>query len=560
MPFSLHLLLAGKPQFSWASLIERPGYDDDNLAWVKLFICIVALIALFYEASREAEGNPISRKWKKLAAATFAIIGAVSYFQYFQIGYRDFYHRWEFFHYYIGSKYYKEIGFEGIYTCAAAAEAELPKGSAGPNDNPAQEVRTRKIRDLRVNLIVDTADWVNNPGKCKDGGDGRLAFTPERWEAFKFDVAFFRRTSYGNYWRDMQKDHGYNPPPVWGLTGWIFATIHPATETYIKMLSALDVILFAGMFGAIAWAFGWRVMAIAVLFWGTQDASPFYWTGGAFLRQDWLFYAMLSACMIRRNKHFWGGFFLTYSTLLRVFPLFFFAGWGVVAVAHFYRKKKLHPLHIKLATGCIAAACVLIPASMAVHGVKAWPEFIHHISVHKGTPLTNHMGWQTIVAHRADGRMAITKDPRRMDPFETWKDMRRDRVKELNLIFRAGQALMFAMFAWACWHLKNLWIVEALGTLITTIGVELTCYYYSYFIYGAMLSKGRRPIEIALILCSLGSEWAHVKYGWFDDRFTAMSVIFLFLALFMVAIYSRSPMKLFAPQTRKLPAKPAPAE
>ena len=36
------------------------------------------------------------------------------------------------------------------------------------------------------------------------------------------------------------------------------------------------------------WAFGWRVMAVATVFWGCNAPANFYWTGGAFLRQDWI--------------------------------------------------------------------------------------------------------------------------------------------------------------------------------------------------------------------------------------------------------------------------------
>lgn len=529
---SLHYLLAAA-NLSIADLFDRPGYDENHLAQLKLFFALFTLVILYYEASREMEGNPVPLRWKKIVAGILGVAGVVAYFQFFQIGYKEFYHRWEFFHYYVGSKYYKEIGFEGIYTCAAVAEFDL---------GYQKEARTRKLRDLRENLIVPTKDILEHPERCK------AAFTPERWDAFKADIDFFRRVSLGNYWTDMQKDHGYNPPPVWGLTGWLFSSLHPATEGYCQLLSSLDILLFSAMFGMVGWAFGWRVMCVALIFWGTQDASPFYWTGGAFLRQDWLFYTIASACMLRKQKYFWGGAFLMYGTLLRVFPLFFFAGWIVVAAAQLWRSYKKGAIsmpitHRKVLAGSVAAALVLIPASSMVHGWRAWPDFIHHISVHNSTPLTNHMGWKTIVAHRADGRMAVAKDPKLTDPFEKWKDMRRERVQQLKVVYLGGIAVMFGAFCWACWRLKNLWIVEALGCLLVTIGVELTCYYYSYFIFGAMLSKVRRHIEWALLVTSALTEIAHLQLNWFDDRFTAMSVAFLVLSLFMVMLFSRRPWK-----------------
>ncbi len=560
MPSLLFLLSSSAP-FSLASLLDRPGYDEANLANAKLILAIVTLGALLYEASREAEGNPVPLRWKKIVGGTLAVVGVISYFQFFQIGYKEFYHRWEFYHYYVGSKYFRNIGYEGIYTCTAVAESELPDGSAAPNDRPKQEIKTRKLRDLRVNLIKNSIDWVEKPELCKEGFKKRDGtFDQETWDAFKRDIAFFRKVMWGNYWRDSQKDHGYNPPPVWGVTGWLFANLHEATATYCKILSAIDVCLFSAMFGMIAWAFGWRVMCIAILFWGTQDASPFYWTGGAFLRQDWLFYTIGSACMIRKRKYLIGSAMLTYGAMLRVFPMFFFFGWAVVAAAYITKKLRTekdvwkegflagwrritHPAHRQLGIGLVGASVVLVSASVAIHGVESWTGFFRHtIGTHGNTALTNNMGWKTIVAHSAEGRMQIAKDPRLQDPFEKWKKMRADRAdKELKLVKWAGRLLMLGMFAYACWRLKNLWVVEALGILPAIALVEVTCYYYSYFLFGALLSKGRRPIEIALIVGALLTEVFHLNHGWFDDRFTAMSVAFVVLAMFIVAMYMRRP-------------------
>ena len=126
-----------------------------------------------------------------------------AYFDFFNpnIRYPEYYHRHEFFHYYLGSKYTQELGYKRIYECAAAAEIDMGKGA---------EVRRRELRDLRVNLIKpNTApDVAAHIDECKP------RFSPKKWEAFKKDVAWFAQVSRGGYWDNMQKDHGYNPPPV----------------------------------------------------------------------------------------------------------------------------------------------------------------------------------------------------------------------------------------------------------------------------------------------------------------------------------------------------------
>jgi hypothetical protein len=420
-------------------------------------------------------------------------------------------------------------------------------------------VRVRKLRDLRVNLIKDTTDWVEHPELCTagDAAEGRRAFTPARWSAFKEDVAFFRRVSFaGPYWNGMQTDHGYNPPPVWGLLGRFFSDLHPADVTTMKLLASIDPILMAAMFGMIAWAFGWRVVCVALLFFGTQDASPFFWTGGAFLRQDWLFCTLASACLVRKKHYFSGGTFLAYGTMLRVFPLFFFCGWLVVAAAYAYRKIAIEriplslsrdtfcrvtPPHLRrVAAGAAVGALALFAATIPVTGFSAWRSFVHHISVHNETALTNHMGWKTIVSHSAEGRMQIAEDPRLQDHFQTWKAMRTERKRNLRFVVWGGTALMMGAFVLACWRTKSLWVVEALGCLPATVLIELTDYYYSFFLFGALLSRGRRTLEIALVAASIASEWCHIRFRYFDDRFVAMSMVFTILALFMVAVHLRS--------------------
>jgi hypothetical protein len=356
----------------------------------------------------------------------------------------------------------------------------------------------------------------------------------------------------------MQKDHGYNPPPTWALLGRFFADLHPADVATMKALSAIDPALFAVTFGMIAWAFGWRVMCVGVVFWGLNDAAPFYWTGGAFLRQDWLLATIAAACFFRRRYFALGGAALAYATLLRVFPVFLFAGVVVTMLAGAYgawRRDRAvlrglpldvlravtTPAHRRIVLGAALCGLVLVPLSAWNHGAKAWPTFVHHIAVHNATPLTNHMGWKTIVSHSAEGRAEVAEDARLVDSFATWKAMRRERVKRLWPVHVGGMIALMGLFVWATSRLKSAWVVTALSCLPAMVLIELTDYYYSFFLLGALLTRGRRPLELALVAAAMASGVCHLGYRFFDDRFVAMSVVYLGLAVLMVASYSRRP-------------------
>ena len=88
------------------------------------------------------------------------------------------------------------------------------------------------------------------------------------------------------------------------------------------------------MMAMIWWAFGWRALCVALAVFATNFPSRFYWTGGAFLRWDWLFYLVGGICLLRKEKcRRWAASSSAYTTLLRVFPVFVFVGPLMVLVA-----------------------------------------------------------------------------------------------------------------------------------------------------------------------------------------------------------------------------------
>ena len=62
--------------------------------------------------------------WAKGIALALAVMSIGAYFRYGDFGFQNFYHRHEFFHYYLGSKYDRELGYERLYECVAVAQAD----------------------------------------------------------------------------------------------------------------------------------------------------------------------------------------------------------------------------------------------------------------------------------------------------------------------------------------------------------------------------------------------------------------------------------------------------
>jgi hypothetical protein len=221
-------LLAGKI----GNAMPSSGSDSGHARAIDLLKAVVAIAAagaVFYEAHRAGERRPVAERWKKVVGATLAVAAVVLYFTSFRFGYPKYYHRWDQYHYYMGAKYFPEIGYDGLYKCSTIAQDEIGKatveidGKSRTFDLKAEVRKSdKKIRNLSGdNLLMKVDDLLANPEQC------RSRFRPERWEQYKRDVTFFATQCYvDSYWTNMQQDHGYNPPPVWTLAGYLLGNLH----------------------------------------------------------------------------------------------------------------------------------------------------------------------------------------------------------------------------------------------------------------------------------------------------------------------------------------------
>jgi hypothetical protein len=550
-------------------------------------IAMTAAGWVFIEMYRSGQKRPVAERWSKLVLITLAVSAIVVYFQTFRFGYPKFYHRWDQYHYYMGAKYYPEIGYDGLYKCTAIAQDELGDGvelEVFGNKRKfdfRKEVRKpeKKIRNLSGdNLLVKAEDILADPDQC------RSRFSPERWEAYKQDVAFFGSQCFlDGYWTQMQHDHGYNPPPVWTLAGGILANLHGPgllfelggqQYVYAQVLGVIDVLYILGMFALIWWAFGWRIFAVAAIFWGCQSSAPAYWTLGAMLRQDWLFFFVGAVCFARKRYFALAGASMVYAALLRIFPGLAVVGWLIVAGLYIVRHKRMKPEHLRALIGGTAAAVVLMGSSMALVGFESYKKFYHHtIEVHDQTPLTNHMGLRVLVGHdilegatgrgaqfleqrapnfarklnihydaedgKASGRMQYTKDPKDTDPFRVWKQMRLDRYRDYKPVAYSLIGITLAASILLLRRIKSLWVAQCLSQIWVILLSQLTCYYYSFMIIAAPLTRLRRDMEIWLFGFAGISQLVWRFLGYNDDKYTVLTLISMILCYAMMFSFGK---------------------
>ncbi|HEY0708624.1 MAG TPA: discoidin domain-containing protein [Polyangia bacterium] len=457
------------------------------------------------------------------------LLAALTYINFFHFHFGNFIHDWEWTHYYVGSKYFKELSYDRLYECIAIADVE---------DGLRKRVELRKLTNLRTNLLESSKDVVAHPERCKQH------FSEDRWTAFKKDVAFFRNRQTPQRWDDLQTDHGYNATPVWNVAGTMLSNLGPATTKQLYSLAMFDMVYLFGTYALIWWAFGWRALCVALLVFATNFPSRFYWTGGAFLRWDWLFYLVASVCCLRKNRPMLGGAALAYSTLLRVFPLFIFIGPFLGIVQYFLKHRRLEPRYLRFFVGAALATAFLVPVSLAVSGgVHGYRRFVENTMKHKETPLTNYMGLRTVVAYRPLEAGRFLKDDKLTDPWVKWKTARVDAWKEARPVYVALVLAFIFILGLATRHVEP-WVAAALGITLIPIGVELTCYYYAFIIGVAVLWTEREEVGRWLLFLTGYTQfaaWAPLMGmpTWLDEQYTYMSFATIAVFAAVVLVFRR---------------------
>jgi hypothetical protein len=464
-----------------------------------------------------------ARRLTRPTVAVALVVAIASYLDFGVLnGWPRYVHTWDVFHYYVGAKYSPELGYTELYRCSVIAEAE----SSPLHGNT---LVSRKIRDLS-NGGVELVDTVlESPERCKE------RFSPERWRAFRDDVAFFRSRCDPQLWSIMLMDHGYQPPPAWTMVGRAITSVVPASDAGLRFLASLDLaLLCAGAF-LLYWAFGPRVALVALVFMGVQWPANTFFMGGAFLRQDWLFAAIASVCFAARRRYAAAGGAVAVGTLLRLVPIFLVASWVLLVVRDVVRRRRAAlRSHARFAAGLLVVGALFGGLSAASVGPHSYAEFYQSITLHARTPLIEQMGLQTVLSYTSEGRASRTRDIFLRDQYQHWRAGRNEALERRHTLFLVCVAGATALVAAALGRVKGIWIALAFGVVLATVVANVAGYYYSVFILLAPLS--RRSIFYGGVLVATATASAALicipaLSRFWDERYLAQSIVFLVCAL-----------------------------
>jgi hypothetical protein len=526
-PFPPALRLEAAPVTEVTKGLSAYWNNETSARW-ELVLALLGLALLQWGHHLRQTGRAEHRrKLRDRLLAWGGLVAALTYFNFGAFHFGNTLHDWEWTHYYLGSKYFQELSYDRLYECIAVADVE---------DGLRRRVELRKVTNLRTNVLESSAGIVERPDLCKQH------FSSGRWEKFKHDVRFFRERQIPKRWDDLQTDHGYNGTPVWNIAGSLLANTAPASKAQIYLLALLDPLYLAGTVAVVWWAFGWRVLSVALLVFATNFPSRFYWTGGAYLRWDWIFFTVAAICCLRKERPLLAGAALAHATLLRIFPAFIFAGPALGLAWVVIKQRRLDRRYARFFLGAALATALLVPLSLAISGgPSAYQRFVQNTIKHKETPLTNYMGLRTVLAWRPDEVGRLLKDEKLTDPWINWKQARLDAAREARPI-TVLVMLGFLVLLGLATRQGEPWMAAALGVTFIPLGAELTSYYYAFIIGVALLHQKREEVGRWLLLLTAFTQfvaWAPLPRmaRWLDEQYTLMSAATLVAFGFIVWVF-----------------------
>lgn len=292
-------------------------------------------------------------------------------------GYRSGHiHYYDAFHYFMGAKYFPELGYSGLYEATLVAAHDLGALTA-----------IAAVRDLTTSTL--------RPAGSVDADPIRARFSKERWRQFRDDLSFFGPRI--DAWPELLTDRGYNDPPPRALLLHALVDRLPASPLTLNLLASLDYVAVIVAF-AVAWrAFGAIPSTLALAFFALSFFARFDWIGGSPLRWDWIAALLLGVAAYARGQGTVAGVCLGYAALARIFPVLFF-----IPLAIKWLQGRFGTTPDAALGACLRSGLGLVLLVSAVVAVSGEPrthalDFVSKIRMHAQDQFINGVGLSSVV-------------------------------------------------------------------------------------------------------------------------------------------------------------------
>jgi len=271
---------------------------------------------------------------------------------------------WSVYHYYLGSKYFDELGYHDLYTQTLAAD----------KDSSRQLRSVNIIRNLHTLEKEPVEHVVINRSS---------RFSDKRWGDFKKDVDYFTSLKSGRFYGEVLCDRGYNPTPFWTFFGSFLTNTLDIRNSWHRMcLLSLDLILALLTAGICIWSFGASPTAVLFLVFILLPFNDKRLFGGI-LTYDWFYAMLLGLAFLNKNMGRSSALFWAYSAMSRVFPAVFILGIFITACRDFWKKGAIDEVNRRFVTAFAVFCCAgIILGTFNAYGPESWGTFRENISEH----------------------------------------------------------------------------------------------------------------------------------------------------------------------------------
>ncbi len=433
---------------------------------------------------------------------------------------------WNVYHYYLGAKYFNELGYYDLYDATLAADRE--------SENAWR--RIDKVRNLRT-YEVESRAVVEARYRPKDH------FSEARWQTFKGDVTALQANNPGSFWSGIFRDRGYNPSPFWTVLGEALTSrVSAANPLLLKLLCSLDLLLLGATFWLVWKSFGARAAWSMVLFLSLSPVNNDRLVGG-FLQFDWFCAVAAGLCLMRRGRPIPAAACFAFATLARVFPAVLVASLALPVMVRWIRRGRLarRTWVFFIAFGLFCSLGLGI-GSLTHRGVGAWGDFVGNLKSHN----EDHLYGQ----RRVGLQHVFTHDVRTLD-LDEGKRERRKLFGQQKGLYVASAAVLFLFYLLVV-HRRNAPDAILLGLLPFFVLAVSSRYYWGLLALLPLLARpgpeGRRRLRF------IGGAQAAVfalTYG-FDvsrsDRYATYSMLNMLLIGFfclLLALYAKRDLVIF---------------
>jgi hypothetical protein len=467
---------------------------------------VLILALLFYRYQQK-----LAWHFKAILTTVFIIIALTGALRFFQIAQIQIYHVHDLYHYVIGGKYFKYLGYDQLYL--ATAQALLDQGMN------LDEVNIRNLAQKRQGYHDNWRELLQQ----------QLNPIPASiWDEFKTDIFLFsiQLNHDPQQWQKIFNDHGFNPTPFWALQAQPILSYLPL-QVSLAWLIYFDyvLIIITGLLLWLLtrdWLLRWAMLAI---YWFVFAYYPAFglqanlYTIGSFLRYTWFFYLSLGMILLAKSRYYSAGFFLALAGLERVFPFvfLFIAGLGLAVglTRDIFTHSKVEMGTIKqsnlvsFSSGALSAMVLIVGMSLWAYPTDYFAKFASNISAHSGLFATNNVGYQKMVVNLSERpgyqtwSIASNDLPEQLQSADADQDRlfhhvlsQRYQGNTLAFAFKVGLIFTLALLAFKILPLvQSTWI---LGTAFIFY-LTLMSYYYHAFLasYVAMVLLYQNTPNIA---------------------------------------------------------------